>query len=84
MDFLTIGAGKGNREINVLVITDHFTRYAQAFVTPLETAHLVATTLLDKYFVHYRLNEKMLTVQSLNFESSLIKELCHVVKVKKT
>ena len=34
MDFLTIEAGKGNREINVLVITDHFTRYAQDFVTP--------------------------------------------------
>ena len=32
MDFLRIG-GKEDRNANVLVITDHFTRYAQAYVT---------------------------------------------------
>ena len=32
MDFLQIGSKKEN-DVNVLVITDHFTRYAQAFVT---------------------------------------------------
>ena len=34
MDFLTIGSKKkGESEKDVLVITDHFTRFAQAFVT---------------------------------------------------
>ena len=32
MDFLRIG-GKEDRNANVLVITDHFTRFAQAYVT---------------------------------------------------
>ena len=82
-DFLTIEAGKGNKEINVLVITDHFTRYAQAFFTPSKTAQVVARTLWDKYFVHYGLPEKIITDQDCNFESSLMKELCQVAQVKK-
>ena len=83
MDFLTIEAWKGNREINVLVITDHFTWYAQAFITPLQTTQVVARTLWDKYFVDYGLPEKILTNQGQSFDSSLINKLCHVAQVKK-
>ena len=35
MDYLTIGATEGGKDIHILVITDHFTRYAQANVTSL-------------------------------------------------
>ena len=39
MDFLTIGSKKDpNKDINVLVIMDHFTHYMQAFVTSSQTA----------------------------------------------
>ena len=49
IDFLVIDSKKDiNKEINVLVITDHFTRYAQAFVTTSQTAHTVAITLYEK------------------------------------
>ena len=34
MDFLTIESGETGKDINILVITDHFTCYAQAFTTP--------------------------------------------------
>ena len=45
MDFLTIGSKKDpNKDINVLVITDHFTHYAQAFVTTSQTAIVVTLT----------------------------------------
>ena len=33
MDYLTIEATEGGKDIHILVITDHFTRYAQAIVT---------------------------------------------------
>ena len=43
LDFLTLG-GKAddNRSVNILVITDHFTKYTQAYVTPKQTASVVA------------------------------------------
>ena len=37
MDFLTIKSGKTGKNVNILVVTDHFTHYAQPFVTPSQT-----------------------------------------------
>ena len=33
IDFLTTEASKKDKDVNILVVTDHFTRYAQAYVT---------------------------------------------------
>ena len=43
IDFLTLG-GKADdsRNVNILIVTDHFTKYAQAYVTPKQTAVMVA------------------------------------------
>ena len=62
LDFLCLEPGKG-REENVLVITDHFTRYAQAYVTRTQTAQTTVKTLWDKFIVHYGLPKKILTDQ---------------------
>ena len=35
MDYLMIEANKGGKDVHILVITDHFTHYAQAIVTSL-------------------------------------------------
>ena len=48
LDYLCLEPGKGLEE-NVLVVTDHFTRYAQAYVTRTQTAQITAKTLWDKY-----------------------------------
>ena len=45
MDFLTIELGKTGKDVNILVVTDHFTCYGQAFVTPSQTVQVVAQTL---------------------------------------
>ena len=83
MDFLTIESGKIDKDVNVLVVTDYFTRYAQTFITTSQTASVVAKTLWEKFFVHYGLPEKILSDQGHNFESSLISELCKLCQVKK-
>ena len=60
MDFLTIGSKKDpNKDINVLVITDHFTHYMQVFVTSSQTAIVVILTLYKEYFVHYSWLDKL-------------------------
>ena len=83
MDYLTIEAMEGGKDIHILVITDHFTRYAQAIVTSLQTAKCTAQNLWDKFIVHYGLPEKILTDQGHNFESDLLKALCEIAQVKK-
>ena len=84
IDFLVIGSKKSvNKEISVLVVTDHFTRYAQAFVKTSQTSHMVAVTLYEKYLVHYGWPEKLHSDQAGNFESHLIAELCKIAQVQK-
>ena len=86
IDYLIIEAPEGSKsdkDINVLVITDHFTRYAQAHVTPSQKAHVVAKTLGEHFFVHYGFPEKILSDQGRNFESVLISELCELTQFKK-
>ena len=37
-DYLTIEANKRGKDVHILVITDHFTRYVQAIVASSQTA----------------------------------------------
>ena len=83
IDFLTIESGKPNKDHNVLVVTDQFTRFAQAFVTTSQTAQTTAKTLWDKYFVYYGFPEMIISDQGRNFESKVISELCKLGRVKK-
>ena len=60
LDYLCLEPGKGLEE-NVLVLIDHITRYAQAYVTKTQTAQMTVKTLWDKFIVHYGLPENILT-----------------------
>ena len=78
LDYLCLEPGKGLEE-NVLVVTDHFTRYAQAYVTKTQTAQMTAKTLWDKFIVHCGLPKKILMDQGQNFESHLVADLCKLM-----
>ena len=82
MDYLCLEPSKGNIE-NVLVITDHFTRYALAYPSKTQTAQVTARILWDNFICHYGFPEKFISDQGRNFESDLIKELCKIAGVKK-
>ncbi|KAK7884084.1 hypothetical protein WMY93_027207 [Mugilogobius chulae] len=69
---------------NVLVVTDHFTRYAQAFPTKNQTALTVAKILVEKYFIHYGLPSRIHSDQGRDFESRLIKELLKILGIRKS
>ena len=52
IDFLCLEQSKGGYE-NILVITDHFTRYAQAIPTRNQTAQTTARCLWEFFIQHY-------------------------------
>ena len=64
MDFLTLG-GKADdsRSVNILIFHRPFYEYALAYVTPKQTAVVVAQTLWENFLVHYGWPEKILTDQ---------------------
>ena len=82
MDYLSLEPSKGNIG-NVLVITDHFTRYALAYPSKTQTAQATARILWDNFICHYGFPEKFISGQGRNFESDLIKELCKIAGVQK-
>ena len=47
LDYLMIEATEGGKDVHVLIITDHFMRYAQALVTSSQTAKCTAQALWD-------------------------------------
>ena len=83
IDYLTIEPSKGGIE-NVLVITDHFTRYAQAYPTSNQTAKTTAKVLFDNFVLHYGFPLRIHSDQGRNFESDLIQQLCKLANIEKT
>ena len=82
LDYHNIEPSKGNIE-NGLVITEHFTSYAQAFPSKTQTALATAKLLWNNFTLHYGFPEKIITDQGRNFESELIEHQCQLAGVQK-
>ncbi|XP_065144555.2 retrovirus-related Pol polyprotein from transposon 412 [Paramisgurnus dabryanus] len=82
MDFLTLEPDRSNTK-DVLVITDHFTKYALAIPTPNQKAKTVAKCLWEQFICYYGYPERLHSDQGPDFESQLIKELCDIAGVRK-
>ena len=83
LDYLSLERSKGGFE-NILVITDHFSRYAQAIPTKNQTAKTTARVLFDQFVVHYGFPARIHSDQGQNFVSKLIKELCNIAGTEKS
>ena len=83
MDFLTLETSKGGFS-NILVITDHFTKYALAIPTKNQTAKTTAEALYNNFILNYGIPTKLHSDQGSNFESEIIKELCQMTGITKT
>ncbi|CAJ1057667.1 unnamed protein product [Xyrichtys novacula] len=82
MDFLTVEPDRSNAK-DILVITDHFTKYSVDIPTPNQKAQTVARCLWDNFMVHYGIPERLHSDQGPDFESRTIKELCKITGIRK-
>lgn len=83
MDFTVLEPASDGRE-SVLVVTDVFTKFTQAFPTKDQKADTTAKVLLREWFMKYGVPERLHSDQGRNFESEIIAELCKLYGVKKT
>ena len=67
LDYLQIEPSMSNIE-NVLIVTDHFTRYAQAYPSKTQTALATAKLLWNNFIVHYGFPTKIISDQDYNLK----------------
>ena len=75
MDYLKIG-GKDDPHSNVLFVTDHFTRYSQAYLTTNQQAATAAKVFIKEFVNNYGWPTKILTDQGQTFNGKLFAALC--------
>ena len=83
MDYLTLEPSKGGI-CNILVITDHFTKFAMAIPTKIQTAKTTADAFYNNFILHYGIPTRIHSDQGANFESNILKELCHLTNMEKS
>ena len=72
MDYLTIEHGKTGKDVNILIITDHYSRFAQAVKTPIQAAHTSTDSAYNQFFSKYGFPEKIVTDQLTKFKGHLL------------
>ncbi|KAJ8405695.1 hypothetical protein AAFF_G00316750 [Aldrovandia affinis] len=73
-----------NKSVDVLVVTDHFTKLAQVYPCPNQLAKVVARQLWNNFLCTYGFPERVHSDQGANFESSLIAEMLQVAGIQKS
>ena len=69
--------------VNVLMVTDHFTRHTMAFMTEDTTTHTMAHVLYHHYFYIFGTPLHLMTDNDLAFTSEVVQELCNLFGVKR-
>ena len=83
IDFLSLEPAKGNIG-NVLIITDHYTKFAKAVPTRNQTAKTTAEALFNEFITNFGIPTRLHSDQGANFESQIITELCNLMGMKKS
>ncbi len=83
MDFLGLEQSKGGQKY-VLVVTDHYTKYALAYSTKNQEAKTVAKILADDFILHYGIPERLHSDMGGSFEGKVIHHLCELLGIAKS
>ena len=68
---------------NILVITDHFTRYALVVVAKDQTTKTIAKLFYKCFIAVFGVPTKLLNDRGANFTSALVEELCAAFGIQK-
>ena len=68
----------------ILVVSDYFTRWAEAYAIPNQEATTVAQKLTDEFFFRFSPPEQLHSDQGRNFESAVIAEICKLLGIVKS
>lgn len=83
MDFLKLDKAKGGYEY-VLVVTDHFTRYVQAYGTKTKSAKSAAEKLYNNYILTYGFPRQIHHDRGKEFDNTLFRRLHQLCGIKST
>lgn len=83
IDFTAVDKSGDGRE-NMLVMTDVFSKFTQAFPTPDQKATTTARILTEKWFYLYGVPKRIHSDQGRNFEGELMKQLCKIYGIEKS
>ena len=81
IDFLHLETSSGGCEW-ILVVVDHFTRYAACYATRNKYGQTAAKCLFDDFFLKYGYPNRILHDQGAEFENSLMAELKELAGIK--
>ncbi len=83
IDFTTLERASDGRE-NLLVVTDVFSKFAQAYPTSDQRAGTVVRILTERWFYIYGVPKRIHSDQGRNFEGELLKRLCQLYGIEKS
>ena len=67
----------------ILVVTDHFSRFVQAYKVKDKRVITIAKCLYDNYFRHYGFPRRLLSDQGTEFCNAVLNEMCIYLNIKK-
>ena len=74
IDFTKVDPSKDSKE-NILVLTDAFTKFSQAFITPNQKAITIAKILVDKWFYAYGIPACIHSDKGHSFDNEIMSHL---------
>ena len=83
VDFTMLERARDGHE-QVLIVTDVFSKFSQAFPTKDQKAATVARILVEKWFYTFGIPERLHSDQGRNFESELVRQLCQTYGIQKS
>ena len=81
LDYLHLDQCKGGYEY-LLVVVDHFSKFAQAFPTKNKSGRAAADILFNKYFLDFGFPKRILHDQGKEFDNKLFQRLSEITGIK--